>query len=55
MLEDCSALLIIHVNENGDMKYHRAGNLTTLVGAASIFGKALRDETAEGFDDWNPD
>jgi hypothetical protein len=24
-------------------------------GAVNMIGKALRDETAEGFDDWNPD
>lgn len=55
MLEDCSAIVVLHVNERGDLKYHRSGNLTTLVGAAAIFEKALRDETADGFNEWDPD
>lgn len=53
MLNDCSALVVLHVNEAGHLTFHRSGNIYTQAGAAHVFAKGLRNELVEC--EWDPD
>lgn len=53
MLEDCSALVIIHVSDGGKCTFHRSGNVFAQAGAARFFEAGLRTSLVEA--DWDPD
>ena len=53
MLGDCSAIVVLHVDDGGHMTFHRAGNVYAQCGAAAVFSKGLRNGLVE--DDWDPD
>lgn len=53
MLEDCSALVLLHVNEAGVCTFHRCGNLYAQAGAARVFEVGIRQALVES--DWDPD
>jgi hypothetical protein len=53
MLNDCSALVVLHVDESGHLTFHRSGNIYAQLGAVDMMAKGLTNSLAE--DDWDPD
>lgn len=53
MLDDCSAVVVLHVSKDGRFTFHRNGNIYAQLGALRVLERGLTSELVET--EWDPD